>query len=1174
MATVREIMMQDAAHSVETSYMMAVGGMFEGNLDGAMDSDWVAVELEAGTTYRISLTAGTGDDAASDTVLALHDSKGGMIASNDDINSVGSPDNPANLNSRLMFRPEEDGTYYIDASSYNRIPGSNNSGTYTISVVALDLPADIEGTDANEKIDGTDSAESIAGGGGDDTINGMGGDDEINGGAGNDLITGGPGADMIKGGADTDTISYENSPMGVSINLRAGSASGGDAEGDELGSDIENVRGSMHDDMLSGSRGDNMIWGLDGVDDLFGDKGDDTLHGGMGDDELDGGDGIDTLVGGSGADVLTGGEDDDRASFAGSMMGVTVRLHDQQLMGGDAEGDSWGDTTTVTYMLPDEDGEMQEHEETVPDIVDLTGSGMDDILAGDSRDNDIVGGGGDDKLYGGPGGGDDTLSGGKGDDMLFGGWGSDTLHGGPGDDMLNGGKEGDTTGVDTYFGGAGSDMIYANSDDTINGWVEVPPANDPDTPADESMEAGSDPMAVDTVSFARSEKAVGSATTRWTLDASASNVENLIGTSENDFLGGDSDEPNVIEGGDGADDLTGAADGTTDTATDPDDTVSYRSSDRRVNVDLSGDTDVASGGHAQGDTIAGFENVIGSAHDDILVGDAGANKLTGLAGDDDITGGNGGDTINGGPGADELDGDDGRADDQTLELRAGDTLSYAGSMAGVTANLATHTYYGGDAEGDEVAVQRGDNAAMLDHDMDPETDALDVSTFENLTGSANADRLTGDHRANTIKGGDGDDTISGGGAMDVLMGQKGDDTIKGDAGPDHLLGGQGADRLEGGEDRGERDNMIDSATDGVDNDEDGTVDNETGMIQATIDWAVYRMAEEGVEVDLSTNSGTGGEAMGDRLVGIELVWGSLHGDTIIAAADEDTFDIIHGDAGSDTVSYEASETGVIVNLSNEDHHTIAVATQADADSPIVFIGLPDGTDPAESQTADGVGTEDPTTAGSVETNGAWGDRLASIENLTGSDHNDTLTGDPNPNVLKGGGGNDDLAGGDEGISNAGVGDTLYGGAGRDSLSGGGGDDKLDGGAGADELTGGAGADTFVFAPGHGDDIINDLAIGTGGTLADRIDLSAFDLDADDLAGMISTRGTDDNARVIINLSSIGGGTIELTEQANVDLLDEAEDDIDTSNVNESSDGAIQELNVYHATDNPDGVFIL
>ena len=43
--------------------------------------------------------------------------------------------------------------------------------------------------------------------------------------------------------------------------------------------------------------------------------------------------------------------------YAGSMMGVTVRLHSQQAMGGDAEGDTWGDTVTVQYEVPAEDPE-------------------------------------------------------------------------------------------------------------------------------------------------------------------------------------------------------------------------------------------------------------------------------------------------------------------------------------------------------------------------------------------------------------------------------------------------------------------------------------------------------------------------------------------------------------------------------------------------------------------------------------------------------------------------------------------------------------------------------------------------------------------------------------------------------------------------------------------------
>ena len=69
-----------------------------------------------------------------------------------------------------------------------------------------------------------------------------------------------------------------------------------------------------------------------------------------------------------------------------------------------------------------------------------------------------------------------------------------------------------------------------------------------------------------------------------------------------------------------------------------------------------------------------------------------------------------------------------------------------------------------------------------------------------------------------------------------------------------------------------------------------------------------------VTVNLDTRKGTGGDAMGDELFNIELVWGSDNneegeGDTFIASAGAD---LIHGDLGSDTVSYEASDMGVTV----------------------------------------------------------------------------------------------------------------------------------------------------------------------------------------------------------------------------------------------------------------------
>ena len=70
------------------------------------------------------------------------------------------------------------------------------------------------------------------------------------------------------------------------------------------------------------------------------------------------------------------------------------------------------------------------------------------------------------------------------------------------------------------------------------------------------------------------------------------------------------------------------------------DTVSYRSSDRAVKIDLSDAMagDRGSRGDAAGDSIDGFENIIGSAHDDDLRGSAGANTIEGLAGADVLDG--------------------------------------------------------------------------------------------------------------------------------------------------------------------------------------------------------------------------------------------------------------------------------------------------------------------------------------------------------------------------------------------------------------------------------------------------------------------------------------------------------------------------------------------------------
>jgi Ca2+-binding RTX toxin-like protein len=167
----------------------------------------------------------------------------------------------------------------------------------------------LEGGAGDDSLDGYVSREGdvLRGGAGDDAlISGA----LLEGGAGSDLLIASPcNGEAIAGGPGVDSVSFARSDQGVEAEIGgpAGFAPGGSfppgcpvQQGfppTTIGTTVESIEGSPHDDVLRGSPARNILLGRGGNDALEGGNGDDFLVGGLGRDSLHGDRGEDRLYG-------------------------------------------------------------------------------------------------------------------------------------------------------------------------------------------------------------------------------------------------------------------------------------------------------------------------------------------------------------------------------------------------------------------------------------------------------------------------------------------------------------------------------------------------------------------------------------------------------------------------------------------------------------------------------------------------------------------------------------------------------------------------------------------------------------------------------------------------------------------------------------------------------------
>jgi Ca2+-binding RTX toxin-like protein len=923
----------------------------------------------------------------------------------------------------------------------------------------------IEGGAGDDKLYGEGGYDTIKGGADADTIKGGAGDDNLQGDLGDDTLFGGDGDDTIDGGDDTngDWIDYSDlTTKGVRVNLDATNSfsditntvsidaktatdheNGTEVDTDTL-TNIEHVRGSDFKDVLVGDDGDNT---------LEGGKSDDTLTGGKGDDKFFGGDqGTDTfnsiegVIGGTGNDTLTGND------FTNTLIGNN---------GNDILLGKKGGTTSdkADYIDGGSGRDFVSYDFVTAANSYSTGISI-DLDDENAQEVSSEAGYVEIKRV-------ENIEGSEFADIIKGEENKNTIVGGKGNDALSG-----QGGEDLLIGGS---SISDNEDNGGSRYVDTADYSTDDTPA-------SNGIIVDMEKISKQVTDDG-----YHLDASVQadtlyGIENIKGAGHGDDIkGADTFRLHISSE---MEQLSNIADGNTfkitidnsndlydvaqidivveDSANKFTDIVSTLNADASFNVnyeaskvDYNGDgTDDVITIKAKSAGVADFSATVQleSGTTATVNSESLDNKFEGLGGDDSLSGRSGDDSLLGGAGDDNLKGGIGN---DTLDGGT-HTLAATGDGNGAVANNAGDTAdYSERTQSINATLSAGDGSVTVDltgngFGAGDEVDSL--LRIENITGGSNDDVISGDELNNTLKGNSGDDTLSGGLGKDYIDGGF------------HTSGGV---------------------------QDTGTPDSGRGD---TVSYEYLTVSNQSVEVNLIdelAKEKDGSTTYEDTVRNIENVIASEQDDTITGNSTNNTLD---GNKGSDTFYRSAGDD------------TINGGTSESGDKDIVDYSVHGG-DTTNTTTTAAITLTATNAVYSVAKSDGGTDTLTEIEEVRGSDSNDTMTGD---------------------TTNA-TADTFYGGAGKDTLEGGAGDDNLSGEAGddifkatgiqdgADTIDGGAnGSDTVDYSA-ITDSDNNSAEGGLKITLNDTL-AADFDLDADE----DGTFSNDDNNDTITNVENVTG----------------------------------------------------